>query len=77
MDEVAQFIDTWRKEMRMILDDSGTIIGYEIRPLFQISRFGRSDIFKTTYKPSGNKIIVTVDLQGAVRKIYEYDRYRD
>ena len=76
MDEAAQFIDTWKKEMRMILDDSGTIIGYEIRPLFQISRFGRSDIFNTTYRPAGNNIIVTVDLQSNVRKMYEYDRYR-
>jgi len=76
MDEAAQFIDTWKKEMRMILDDSGTIIGYEIRPLFQISRFGRSDIFNTTYRPAGNNIRVTVDLKRNVKKMYEYDRYR-
>ena len=76
MDETAQFIATWRKEMRIILDDSGTIIGYEIRPLFQMSRFGRSDIFDTTYRPAGNTIIVTVDLESTVRGMYEYDRYR-
>jgi hypothetical protein len=76
MDEAAQFIATWSKEMRIILDDSGTIIGYEIRPLFQISRFGRADIFNTTYRPAGNTIIVTVDLKRNVRKMYDYDRYR-
>ncbi|KPK00796.1 MAG: hypothetical protein AMK71_07890 [Nitrospira bacterium SG8_35_4] len=76
MDEAAKFIATWNKQMKIILDDSGTIIGYEIRPLFQISRHGTSDIFDIKYIPSGDKIRVAVDLKSNVKKNYEYDLYR-
>jgi hypothetical protein len=39
----------WRTEMRKILDDSGGIIGYEVRPLFMPVEFGTADVIRTSY----------------------------
>lgn len=74
--EASKFLSSWKRQMRMILDDNGSIIGYEIRPLFRAVDYGGSDIFDTVYKPEGNNIIVIVDLKSEVRKMSEYDLFR-
>jgi len=39
----------WRTEMRKILDDSGGIIGYEVKPLYMPFEFGIADVIQTSY----------------------------
>jgi hypothetical protein len=39
----------WRTEMRKILDDSGGVIGYELRPLFMPVEFGTADVIVVSY----------------------------
>jgi hypothetical protein len=39
----------WRTEMRKILDDSGGVVGYEIRPLFMPVEFGAADVIVVSY----------------------------
>jgi hypothetical protein len=52
-----------------IIDDKGTILGYEIRPLYFPLTFGAEDVTEVTYSMEANKIIVYVRLNASVDKM--------
>jgi hypothetical protein len=57
-----------QSELRKILDPTGNIIGYEVRPLYSPIRFGRYDLLDIQYTIKDNKIIVYVKLDPTIEK---------
>jgi hypothetical protein len=54
--------------MRKILDPNGTVIGYEMRPIYHITTYGRSDMIDIYYRIADAKIIITVDIKDFYKK---------
>jgi len=52
----------WRTEMRKILDDSGGILGYEVRPLYMPVEFGAADVIQTSYSLQKGAVRVYIRL---------------
>lgn len=57
-----------KSQLSRILDPAGTVIGYELRPLYLPFEFGRSDVLWVRYKASGNKVVVFIDLDLVVER---------
>lgn len=55
--------------IRKITDEKGSLLGYEVRPLYYPLDFGFSDILDVNYFKSGNKIIARIKLIEPVEKI--------
>ena len=67
---VSHHRDFMRSRLRKIFDKDGNIIGYELRPLYHINRFGESDVLYIDYMTKDNRVITTIRLR-------EYFRERD
>lgn len=52
-----------------IVDKSGTMIGYEFRPLYLPITFGAEDIIDMNYTMEANKVIVYVSLNPSIEKM--------
>jgi len=72
LEESGKFIsghsDFYRPELKRISDENGIVIGYELRPLFHIQRFGRNDILDIRYRIKDKKVFVTVDLKRDMKR---------
>jgi hypothetical protein len=67
---VGHHRDFMRSRLSKIIDKEGNIIGYELRPLYHLDRFGQSDILYIDYMTKDNRVITTIRLK-------EYLRERD
>jgi hypothetical protein len=54
--------------LRKILHPNGTVIGYEMRPLYQITTYGRSDVIDIYYRIADAKIIITVEVKDYIKR---------
>jgi len=54
----SQNPDFARAQIARIVDSSGMVIGYEIRPLYRPFRYGSLDVLYTNYWRKGDKIFV-------------------
>jgi hypothetical protein len=50
----------WKIQINEILAPQGGVIGYEVKPLYYPTAFGNSDIIRTYYKMTGNKVTVYI-----------------
>src|SRR5208337_3856835 len=50
--------DFYRTEIARIVDSSGRVIGYEIRPLYRTFTYGAPDVLYTYYWREGDKVFV-------------------
>jgi hypothetical protein len=55
-----------QSRLSKILDPTGNIIGYEVRPLYSPIRFGRYDVLDIQYTIKDNKIVVYVKLDPTI-----------
>jgi hypothetical protein len=51
------------EQLRSVLDETGTVIGYELRPLYLPFVYGTSDVLDIDYRSRGEKVIVTIRLK--------------
>ncbi|MFZ5908291.1 MAG: hypothetical protein ACOYVJ_12960 [Nitrospirota bacterium] len=67
----------WRSWLSRILDPDGTVIGYELRPLYRPFVYGSSDVLEVHYWPKKDTTIkVTIRLKPSVeRKHFPGDLY--
>jgi hypothetical protein len=73
--EAMQFIDSQRHRMKKVLDEKGSIIGYELRPLYNSLRYGSQDILDVSYRIADNKVIVTVEYKHSIRQNMDIDLF--
>lgn len=66
-----------REQMRSILDEQGSVIGYEVRPLYFPSAFGTGDVLDVDYILRGEKVIVTLRLKRSVEEQRNHIRHGD
>jgi hypothetical protein len=70
--EAEQFvrcnINSERSQLLRIIGPAGNSIGYEVRPLYSISMFGRDDILDIQYTIKERKVVVYVKLDPAVER---------
>jgi hypothetical protein len=64
---VSQRSDFFTSQLKRITGENGTIIGYELRPLYHSMRFGRHDILDVRYWLSEKTVFVTVDIKRDTR----------
>jgi hypothetical protein len=73
LDKAQRFVSRHRSFMRSrlssILDPAGNIIGYELRPLYQMFEFGDPDVLSVYYEITDSTVIVHIWL----RKDIEHD----
>jgi hypothetical protein len=69
-------ISSQRGRLRKILADNGNKIGYEVRPVYGIFRYGSSDILDVDYRIEDKKVSVTVDVKSTFRDRYYRDIFR-
>lgn len=67
------FIYSQRNQWKIIQDDNGNIIGYDLRPLYHTTRYGASDILDVAYRAENDKVIVSVYIKQSIQRLY----YRD
>jgi hypothetical protein len=60
---ISSHTDFIRSELKRIIDEKGEIIGYEIKPLYNILRFGMHDILDVHYRIKDKTVSVTVDVK--------------
>ncbi len=53
----------WRSQLSMILDEKGTVIGYEMRPLYRPFVYGRDDLLEVYYRIKKSKVIVYIQIK--------------
>jgi hypothetical protein len=69
------FINGLRNRLRKILDDNGHIIGYQFSTVYNIYRYGSSDILDVDYRIKDKKVLVTIDIKNTIRKRYYMDLF--
>jgi len=52
----------WRSQLSKILDEKGTIIGFELRPLYRPFVYGRDDLLEVYYRVKDGKVIAFIRL---------------
>lgn len=65
---VSHHPDFRRASLAKVLAEDGTILGFEVRPLYSQSAFGATDVLDVSYRRKGGSIIITVHLQDAVER---------
>jgi hypothetical protein len=74
--EAEQFvrcnINSERSQLRKIIGPAGNSIGYEVRPLYSASMFGRDDILNVRYAVKERKIVAYVNLDPTIEKQRTY-----
>jgi len=68
---VSHHRDYYRSIISKILDPEGTVIGYEVRPLYYPYALGLMDYLDVTYYIKDNKVIVNVNLTPEIKKLYD------
>lgn len=64
-------------QLRKILAPDGTLIGYEMRPLYHIQKFGTADILNVNYRLREKEVLVSVDINRDIEdRIYKRDSYQ-
>lgn len=56
-------------QLRKILDTAGTVIGYEVHPLYMPLAYGTDDVFDVSYVLKEGKVIIYVRLYPWVERI--------
>ena len=51
------------EQLRSVMDETGTVIGHELRPLYLPFVYGTSDVLDIDYRIRGEKVIVTIRLK--------------
>ena len=52
----CSFHNVWQTQISRILDDSGGTMGYEFRPLYQVTEFGTPDVLMIGYSLNDGKV---------------------
>ncbi|MEN8263706.1 MAG: hypothetical protein ABFR82_09610 [Nitrospirota bacterium] len=73
LQNATAFISSRQYRMIKIMSDEGQIMGYELRPLYSVFRYGSSNILDVDYRIRGKTVVVTVEIKSNIRKRY----YRD
>jgi len=70
LDESQKFVRTHRSFLRSklsrIIGPNGNVIGYELRPLYQMLEFGSSDVLSINYRIKDSKVIIDIRPSQAV-----------
>jgi len=70
LDKAQRFVSRHRSFIRSrlssILDPAGNIIGYELRPLYQMLEFGNSDLLSVYYEITDSTVMVHIWLRQAI-----------
>jgi len=61
-------IQSDRSQLRRVLNPAGTVIGFELRPLYSVGTFGRDDLLDVRYVIKDRKIIVHIELDPAIER---------
>ncbi len=56
-------------QLARIVDSSGAVIGYEVRPLYMTFTYGLSDVLDISYWRRGEKVFVKVKLKEAIERM--------
>lgn len=62
-----------RSQLSGIVDATGAVIGYEMRPLYQPFTFGAQDVLDISYRISDNRVIIWVKLLPTVERRIQGD----
>jgi hypothetical protein len=65
---VRRNIHSDRSRLRRVLSPAGTGIGFELRPLYPVTTFGKDDILDVTYSIKDKKIIARIKLDPAIER---------
>lgn len=73
LEEAGKYI-SWhnsyhRSQLRGIIDEKGSILGYELRPIYLPLAFGIDDIMDIDYRMRGNRIVVIVRLKPVIQAV--------
>jgi hypothetical protein len=60
-----------RAELSSILAPDGTVLGYEVRPLYFPLTYGIEDVLDTNYFIKGDKVVATIRLTPAIAKMLQ------
>lgn len=60
--------DFRRSSLAKVLAADGTILGFEVRPLYVQSSFGTSDVLDVSYRKKNERIMISVHLQMTVER---------
>jgi len=63
----------WKVQLSRIVDDGGSTIGYEVRPLYYPLIHNKSDILDVYYKKSDGKIIVYIRFYGYPDTMFPFE----
>ena len=55
-----------RSQLRKVLNPAGTIVGFELRPLYSVETFGKDDVLEIRYVIKDRKIVVHIELDPAI-----------
>ena len=61
-------IQSDRSQLRRVLNPAGTVIGFELRPLYSVGTFGRDDVLDVRYVIKDRKVIVHIELDPAIER---------
>lgn len=62
----------WRFQLSRILDPKGAVIGYELRPIYNPTEFGVSDVMNIHYWLKAKTISITIELIPMVKKKFQH-----
>ena len=57
--------------LRKIISDTGTIIGYELRPLYLPVTFGHADVLVVDYVLEQNSVVVTIRVDPSIDTLFD------
>ncbi len=61
-------------QINKILDKEGNAIGFEVRPLYNPTTYGISDVMQNYYTlEDEGKVRATISLKGQIRRLFEQD----
>ena len=62
----------WQVQIQQIPDDSGGLIGYEMRPLYRVpSRLGTSNVMYINYYLKHDKVVTYIKMDSNVKRILD------
>jgi hypothetical protein len=66
---VRRNIQFERSRLHRILSPAGAGIGYELRPLYSVTTFGRDDVLDVRYSIKDRKILVSIELDPDIERL--------
>jgi hypothetical protein len=72
---VGRHSDYFTSSLKRVIDSKGSIIGYELKPLFYKLRFGYLDILDVSYWFKDDKVLVSVDLKRKVKERFNRNNF--